>query len=58
MAQILDTTPEYILGWNSLDDAYLTTSDMHKKLVEYIYSLPSNKAQLALQIIKLISESE
>lgn len=58
MARILGTTPEYILGWEDSTGNPVPLSEAQKRLVEYVSTVPANKAQLVLQVIRLIVEAE
>ena len=59
MARILDTTPEYILGWEpkekekpiAADDGL---SDDMTKLINRIKTLPADKVQMLLQVAESI----
>lgn len=59
MSRILDTTPEYILGWEVEEKEKPTVaddglSDDMKKLIDRIKTLPADKVQLLLQVAESI----
>lgn len=59
MAKILDTTPEYILGWDLEEKEKPTAQDdglskEKRELIEAIKKLPEDKILLLLQVAKSI----
>ena len=62
MARILDTTPEYILGWDEkeeekpAEDAGL--SENQKKLIDFAKTVPKDKADMILRVMRSIVESD
>ena len=61
MARILDTTPEYILGWdieeeNPADSAGL--SENQKKLIDFAKTVPQDKVDMILRVMRSIVESD
>lgn len=59
MARILDTTPEYILGWEVEEKEKATVTDDGlskdlKELIEHLKTLPEDKIQMLLQVAKSI----
>ena len=63
MARILDTTPEYILGWDveekekpiAEDDEF---SENMRKLIDFAKTVPEDKAAMILQVMKSIVEAD
>lgn len=63
IARILDTTPEYILGWEPSEDGQPAVddglSDSTRELIEFVRAnIPEEKAALALRLMKSIAESD
>ena len=63
MARILDTTPEYILGWEMPGNEEPATndglSDSTRELIEFVRAnISEDKAPLALRLMKSIAESD
>ena len=63
IARILDTTPEYILGWEPSENGGPATndglSDSTRELIEFVRAhIPEEKAALALRLMKSIAESD
>lgn len=59
MARILDTTPEYILGWETEKEKPNDNDGLSKnkhKLIEFARTLPEDKAALALRLLQSIVE--
>lgn len=60
IAKILDTTPEYILGWEEKEkpanDDGLTKEQ--RALIDFARSLPEDKAALALRLLQSIVEAD
>ena len=58
MARILDTTPEYILGWDVEEKPGTGDglSDNQKKLIDFARTVPEDKAGLILKVIRSIVE--
>ncbi len=58
MAKILDTTPEYILGWEDEEKPVTNDglSEDQKALIDFARSLPEDKAALALRLLQSIVE--
>ena len=61
MARILDTTPEYILGWDVEEekpavDAGL--SENQKKLIDFAKTVPQDKVDMILRVMRSIVESD
>ncbi len=59
MARILDTTPEYILGWEIEENEKPTViddglSDDLRELIMHLKTLPDDKIQMLLQVAKSI----
>ena len=59
MARILDTTPEYILGWEVEEKEKSTVIDDGlskdlKELIDHLRTLPEDKIQMLLQVAKSI----
>ena len=65
LARVLDTTPEYIMGWEepikeqkkpvTVDDGL--TEDQ-RALIDFARTLPEDKAALALRLLQSIVEAE
>lgn len=60
LAEILDTTPEYILGWEEKEKAVNDDglSDKHKALIDFAKSVPEDKAEMILRVMKSILSDE
>ncbi|MBQ6805419.1 MAG: helix-turn-helix transcriptional regulator [Clostridia bacterium] len=63
IARILDTTPEYILGWEPSENGAPAMndglSDSTRELIEYVRAnIPEEKAALALRLMRSIAESD
>lgn len=61
LAKILETTPEYILGWNLEEEKPATDdglTDSVRTLVEFAKSVPEDKAEMILRVIQSIVESD
>lgn len=62
MARILDTTPEYILGWETPGNEKPATDDgasaNMRALREFVERVPEDKAAMILQVMKTIVESD
>lgn len=60
MAHILDTTPEYILGWdieeNPAADAGI--SEKQKALIDFAKSVPDNQVDMILRVMRSILGDE
>lgn len=60
MARILDTTPEYILGWdieeNPASDAGI--SEKQKALIDFAKSVPENQIDMILRVMRSIVGDE
>ena len=59
MAKILDTTPEYILGWEETKKPATTItlyglSAMQKRLVDFTQRVPDDKADMILRVITIL----
>lgn len=58
LAKILETTPEYILGWEeekmSVNEDGLTESQ--RKLIAFAKTVPEDKAEMILKVIQSIVE--
>ena len=63
MARLLDTTPEYILGWEEeeetkkpiIDDGL---TDSQRKLIEFAKTVPEDKAAMILRVMQSIVASD
>lgn len=60
IAVILDTTPEYILGWEekeqpTADDGL---SQNMQTLIDFVKKVPEDKAEMILRVIRSIVESD
>lgn len=60
MARILETTPEYILGWDVEEKPGTGDglTDNQKKLIDFARTVPEEKAGLVLKVIRSIVESD
>ena len=63
IAIALDTTPAYLMGWNLNEDKEKSASedglsDNTKKLVEFVKSVPEDKAELVLRVLRSIVEDD
>lgn len=59
LAKILDTTPEYILGWEEekpAEDDGLT--DSQRKLIDFAKAVPEDKAEMILRVMRSIVEAD
>lgn len=61
MARILDTTPEYILGWdieegNPANAAGL--SEKQQKLMDFAKTVPDDQVDMILRVMRSIVESD
>ena len=61
LAKILETTPEYILGWEEekpITYTYDGLSENQKKLIDFARTVPEDKAAMILRVIQSIVESD
>lgn len=61
LAKILETTPEYILGWEEekpITYTYDGLSENQKKLIDFARTVPEDKAAMILKVIQSIVESD
>lgn len=62
IAYALDTTPAYIMGWTDDDEKKPTADDgfseKKKALIEFAQSVPEDKAELILKVIRSIVEAD
>jgi len=61
MARILDTTPEYILGWDTEEEKPASAaglSENQKKLIDFAKTVPQDKADMILRVMRSIVESD
>ena len=61
MARILDTTPEYILGWDVEEEGPATEaglSENQKKLIDFAKTVPQDKVDMILRVMRSIVESD
>lgn len=59
LATILETTPEYILGWEEekpVTYTYDGLSENQKKLIDFARTVPEDKAAMILKVIQSIVE--
>lgn len=59
LAKILETTPEYILGWEEekpITYTYDGLSENQKKLIDFARTVPEDKAAMILKVIQSIVE--
>lgn len=65
IADALDTTPQYLMGWDdpsnpqkekSAENSGLTENQI--KLMKFVESVPDDKAELILRVIRSIVESD
>ena len=60
MAHILDTTPEYILGWDTEEtpatDAGI--SEKQRMLIDFAKTVPDNQVDMILRVMRSIVEAE
>lgn len=60
MARILDSTPEFILGWDIEDQPAMNAglSDGQKKLIDFARTVPEDKAYMILRVMRSIVEAD
>ena len=64
LAMILETTPEYLLGWDQVAEEtkkpamFDGLSENQKKLMLFAQTVPEDKAALALRLIQSIVEAD
>ena len=62
MARILDTTPEYILGWDMEGSEKPAENDglsaNMRALREFVEQVPEDKAEMILRVMRTIVESD
>ena len=61
LATILETTPEYILGWEEekpVTYTYDGLSENQKKLIDFARAVPEDKAAMILKVIQSIVEAD
>ena len=61
LAKILETTPEYILGWEEekpITYTYDGLTESQKKLIDFARTVPEDKAAMILKVIQSIVESD
>lgn len=60
MARILDTTPEYILGWDVGDQPAENAglSDKRKKLIDFAKTVPEDMVDMILRVMQSIVEAD
>lgn len=64
LAMILETTPEYLLGWDQVVEEikepamFDGLTENQKKLMQFVQSVPEDKAALALRLIQSILEDD
>ena len=61
MARILDTTPEYILGWEEKENPTVDNDGISEnvmKLIEFAKQVPEDKAAMILQVMKSIVDAD
>lgn len=61
IATILETTPEYILGWEAMEEkpamfSYDGLTENQKKLIDFARTVPEDKAAMILKVIQSIVE--
>lgn len=60
LAEVLESTPEFIMGWEekekAADDGGL--SEKRKALIDFAKSVPEDKAEMILRVIRSIVESD
>lgn len=60
IADILDTTPAYLMGWEDINAEQLTDgelSDVKRSLIQFALSLTDEQAALALRVLRSIAVS-
>ena len=60
MAKILETTPEYILEWEEQEKPAENDGlpENMQKLIDFVRTVPENKAEMILKVIQSIVESD
>ena len=61
IAKILRTTPRYLMGWSEEKETPVQTDEVSenvKKLVDFAKSVPDDKVELVLKVMKSIVEAE
>lgn len=59
IADILDTTPAYLMGWEDINAEQLTDgelSEVKRSLIQFALSLTDEQAALALRVLRSIAE--
>lgn len=59
IADILDTTPAYLMGWEDINAEQLTDgelSEVKQSLIQFALSLTDEQAALALRVLRSIAE--
>lgn len=60
MARLLDTTPEYILGWEEQENPAISDgmTEAQRQLIEFARTVPEDKAALILRVMQSIVEAD
>ena len=62
IAQVLNTTPQYLMGWEAEEEKPRVKDDELsenvKKLVDFAKSVPDDKVELVLKVMKSIVEAD
>lgn len=62
IAEALLTTPEYLMGWSENEKEQPTDTDRlsekRKKLMDFVMSVPDDKAEMLLRVMKSIVEGD
>ena len=61
IAKILQTTPQYLMGWNEEEKPTVKDDELSeniKMLVDFAKSVPDDKVELVLKVMKSIVEAD
>ena len=60
-AQVLNTTEAFLMGWESIEEKSANNdglSDNQKKLMDFVKTVPEDRAEMILKVIRSIVEAD